>query len=104
MNSTNEKTMTRKKAFTPVSFNTTPQRTPKFPDPEKYGGAREKLESFKYAFRAKLRTNYDWYPTADMKFDYAFFCLKDVARTQMLFKMNEKNVLKFYSAEKLLRF
>ena len=93
----------RKRAFTPVFFNTTLQRTPKFPDPEKYRKVREELESFKYAFRAKLRTNYDWYPTADMKFDYAFFCLKDVARTQMLFKMNEKNVLKFYSAEKLLR-
>ena len=38
-----------------------------------------------------------------MKFDYAFFCLKDVVRTQMLFKMNEGNVLKFYSVEKLLR-
>ena len=93
----------RKRAFTPVSFNTTPQRTPKFPDPEKYGGAREELESFKYAFRAKLRANYNWYPTTDMKFDYAFSCLKNVARTQMLFKMNERNVLKFYSAEKLLR-
>ena len=39
-----------------------------------------------------------------MKFDYVFFCLKNVVRTQMLFKMNEKNVLKFYSAEELLRF
>ena len=38
-----------------------------------------------------------------MKFDYAFFCLKNVVRTQMLFKINEKNVLKFYSTEKLLR-
>ena len=104
MNSTNEKTMTRKKAFTPVSFNTTPQRTPKFPDPEKYGRVREELESFKYAFRAKFRANYDWYPTKDMRFDYAFSCLKNVVRTQMLFKMNERNVLKFYSVEKLLRF
>ena len=93
----------RKKTFTPVFFNTTPQRTFKFFDPEKYGGAREKLESFKYAFRAKFRANYDWYPTTDMKFDYVFSCLKNVARTQMLFKMNEKNVLKFYSVEKLLR-
>ena len=92
----------RKRTFTFVSF-TTPQRTPKFPDPEKYGGAREKLESFKHVLRAKLRANYDWYPTEDMKFDYVFFCLKNVVRTQMLFKMNEKNVLKFYSAEKLLR-
>ena len=62
----------RKRIFTPVFFNTTPQRTLKFPDPEKYGGAREKLESFKYAFRVKFRTNYDWYFTKDMKFDYAF--------------------------------
>ena len=93
----------RKKVFTPIFFNTTPQRTPKLFDPEKYGRAREKFESFKYAFRAKLRTNYDWYFTKDMKLDYAFSCLKNVARIQMLFKMNEKNVLKFYSVEKLLR-
>ena len=38
-----------------------------------------------------------------MKFDYVFFCLKNVVRTQMLFKMNEKNGLKFYSAEEVLR-
>ena len=94
----------RKRVFTPISFNTTLQRTPKFPDPEKYGRAREEFESFKYAFRAKLRANYDWYFTKNMKFDYAFFCLKNVVRTQMLFKMNERNVLKFYSVEKLLRF
>ena len=92
----------KKRAFTPVSF-TTFQRILKFPDPEKYGKTREKLESFKYALRAKLRANYDWYPTEDMKFDYAFSCLKNVLRTQMLPKMNEGNVLKFYSAEKLLR-
>ena len=93
----------RKKAFT-SAFSTTFQRIFKFPDPEKYGKAREKFESFKYVLRVKFRANYDWYPTEDMKFDYAFFCLKDVVRTQMLFKMSEKNVLKFYSAEKLLRF
>ena len=82
--------------FTPAFSNTTSQRTLKFFDPEKYGGAREELESFKYAFRSKLRTNYDWYPTEDMKFDYAFFCLKNIVRTQMLFKMSERNVLKFF--------
>ena len=68
------------------------------------GGAREELESFKYAFRAQLQANYDWYPTENMKFDYTFICLKDVARTQMLFKMNEGNVLNFFSAEIFLRF
>ena len=31
-----------------------------------------------------------------MKFDYAFFCLKNVIRIQILFKMNEKNVLIFF--------
>ena len=87
------------KAFTPASST---QRTPKFPDPEKYGRAREELESFKYAFRVKLRANYDWYPTEDMKLDYAFSCLKNVVRIQMLFRMNEGNVLKFHSVEKLL--
>ena len=71
---------------------------------EKYGKTREEFESFKYTLRVKLKTNYDWYPTEDMKFDYAFSYLKNVVRTQMLFKMNEGNVLKFYSVEKKLRF
>ena len=31
------------------------------------------------------------------------FCLKGVVRTQILPRMNENNVLKFHSAEKLLR-
>ena len=93
----------KKKAFTLASF-TTLQRTLKFPDPEKYGGTREKFESFKYVLRAKLRANYDWSPTEDMKLDYAFSCLKNVVRTQMLFKMSEGNVLKLYSAEEFLRF
>ena len=62
------KTHDKKRAFTLVSF-TTLQRTLKFPDPEKYGGAREKFEPFKYALRVKFRANYDWYPTEDMKFD-----------------------------------
>ena len=92
----------KKRAFTPVFF-ITPQRILEFLDFEKYGRTHEKFESFKYALRVKLRANYDWYPTEDMNFDYAFSCLKNVVRTQMLFKMNEKNVLKFYSAEKLLR-
>ena len=48
-----------KKVFTPA-FSTF-QRTPKFLDPEKYGKVREKFESFKYVFRVKCRTNYDWY-------------------------------------------
>ena len=34
----------KKRDFTPVFFNTTPQRTFKFLDPEKYGRAREELE------------------------------------------------------------
>ena len=61
MYSTNEKTMTGRELLPQFFFNTTPQRTPKFPDPEKYGRVREELESFKYAFRTKLRANYDWY-------------------------------------------
>ena len=51
----------RKKVFIPVFFNTTPQRTIKFFHPEKYGRVRKKFESFKYAFLAKFRANYDWY-------------------------------------------
>ena len=93
----------KKKTFNQFFFNTTLQRTPKFFDPEKYEKIREELESFKYVFRAKFRANYDWYPIKNMKFDYALFCLKNVARTQMLPKINQKNVLKFYSAEKFLR-
>ena len=65
----------KKKAFTFVSF-TIFQRILKFFDFEKYGGVREKFESFKYILRVKFRANYDWYPTEDMKFDYAFFYLK----------------------------
>ena len=38
-----------------------------------------------------------------MKFDYTFFCLKNVIRIQILPKMNESNVLKFHLIEKLLR-
>ena len=37
-----------------------------------------------------------------MKLDYAFSCLKTFARTQMLPRMNENNVLKLHSTEKLL--
>ena len=61
----------KKKAFTPI-FSTF-QRTPKFPDPEKYKKVREKFESFKYVFRVKFRANYDWYLTKNMTFEYAFF-------------------------------
>ena len=39
----------------------------------------------------------------NMKFDYGFFCLKNVVRTQFLPEMNENNILKFHSVEKLLR-
>ena len=39
-----------------------------------------------------------------MKFDYAFLCLKNVIRIQMLFKMNEKNDLKFHSIEIFLHY
>ena len=95
----NEKT---KKKSTPTFFNTNFQRPPKFLDPEIYGKIHEKLESFKYIFRIKFRTNYDWYPIKNMKFNYAFSFLKHVVRIQMLLKMNEKNVLKFHSIEKLL--
>ena len=91
----------KKRAFTSAFFNT--QRILKFFDSEKYGGVREELESFKYVFRAKFRTNYDWYRTENMKFDYAFSCLKRIARTQVLFKMSDGNFLKFHSAEKFLR-
>ena len=38
-----------------------------------------------------------------MKFDYVFFILKNVARSQILPKMNENNVLKFHSVQIFLR-
>ena len=75
-----------KKAFSPI-FSIF-QRTFKFFDPEKYGKIREKFESFKYVFLVKFRTKYDWYPTKNMKFDYGFFLLKNVIRTQILRKIN----------------
>ena len=49
----------KKKIFDQTPLTSPHQRIPKFPDPEKYGGAREKLESFKYDFRVKFRANYD---------------------------------------------
>ena len=77
-NEFNERKNHDKKSFTTVFFIF--QRTFKFPYPERYKKIREKFESFKYIFRVKFRTNYDWYPTKNIKFDYVFFCFKNVVR------------------------
>ena len=41
----------------------TAQRNPKFFDPEKFGGARDELEPFKFNMKTKLQANGDWYFT-----------------------------------------
>lgn len=63
-------------------------------DPDRFGGTRDEPETFEYSFRFKFRANEDWYPSENMKFDYAFFCLKGIAQSQILPKMVEINVFK----------
>ena len=47
----------KKRLLTPLTVS--PQRSPKFPDPEQFGGTRDELEPFKSNFRAKLQANGD---------------------------------------------
>ena len=98
MNLTKEKTVIKKlfQTFLTPTFNELLKKN----YPEKYGKVRKKFESFKYIFRVKFRTDYDRYPTKNTKL--IFFCLNNVVRTQMLFKINEKKVLKFHSIGKPL--
>ena len=80
----------------------TVQRSPKFPDPEKFEGARDEFELFKFNFRAKFQANGDWYPDKNGKFNYAFSRLKSFAQSQIFFKMGPTNVIKIHTVEKLL--
>ena len=89
----------KKRFFTPFTV----QRSPKFPNPEKFGGTRDELEPFKFNFRAKFQANSDWYPDEDGKFNYAFSRLKSFAQSQIFFKMDPTNVLKIYTVEFFLQ-
>ena len=86
-----------------TAFTVWPQRNPKFPDPEQFGGARDEFEPFKLNFRTKLQTNGDWYFTEERKFNYAFSRFKNLAQSQIFLKMNPNNVLKVDTVEKLLQ-
>ena len=90
-----KKDQLKKRFFTPFTI----QRSPKFSKPEKFGGARDELEPFKFNFRAKLQANGDWYPDEDGKFNYVFPRLKGFAQSQIFFKMDPTNVLKIQTVE-----
>ena len=47
----------KKRFFTP--FTVSPQRNPKFLDPEQFDGARDEFEFFKFNFKAKFQANGD---------------------------------------------
>ena len=79
----------KKHIFTP--FTVSPQRNPKFPNPEQFGGARDKLKPFKFNMKAKFQTNGDWYLTEEGKLNYAFSRLKGLAQGQILPRMNPNN-------------
>ena len=93
-----KKDQLKKCLFTPFTV----QRSPKFPNPEEFGGARDELEFFKLNFRVKLQANGDWYPDEDGKFNYAFSRLKSLAQNQIFFKINPTNVFRIHTVEKLL--
>ena len=89
----------KKLFFTPFIV----QRNPKFPNPEKFGGARDELTPFKFNFRAKFQANGDWYPDENGKFNYVFSRLKNFAQTNFFFKMDPTNVFKKHTVEKKLQ-
>ena len=84
-----------------ISFKV--QRSLKFPNPEKFGGARDELVFFNFNFRAKFQANGDWYPDEDGKFNYVFSRLKSLAQNQILFRVDPTNVFKRHTVEKLLQ-
>ena len=91
----------KKRLLTP--FTVSPQRNPKFPDPEQFGGARDEFEFFKFNFKIKLQANGDWYFTEKRKLNYAFSHFKSFAQGQIFFKMNLNNVLKIDTVEFFLQ-
>ena len=60
-----------------ILFTVSPQRNPKFPDPEQFGEIRDELEFFKFNFKTKFLTKGDWYFTEKRKFNYAFSRFKN---------------------------
>ena len=94
-----KKNQLKERPFTPVIV----QRSPKFPNPEKFGGARDEFELFKFNLRAKLQANGDWYPDKNGKFNYAFSRLKGFAQSHFFLKMDPTNVFKIHTVEKFLQ-
>ena len=87
----------------PTPFTVSPQRNPKFPNPDPFGGAGDELEPFKFNMRTKLQANGDWYLIEKGKLNYAFSRLKSLAQNQIFPKMNPNNILKINTVEKLLQ-
>ena len=87
----------------PTPFTVSPQRSPKFPNPDPFGGARNELEPLKFNMKTKLQANGDWYLTEKGKLNYAFSRLKGLAQNQILPKMNINNILKINTVEELLQ-
>ena len=86
----------------PTPFTVSPQRNPKFPNLDPFGGTRDEFEFFKFNMKAKLQANGDWYFIEKRKFNYVFSRLKGFAQNQILFKMNINNILKINTLEKFL--
>ena len=96
-----KKDQLKKRLSTP--FTVSPQRNPKFPDPDLFGGTRDEFEFFKFNLKAKLQANGDWYFIEKGKLNYAFSRFKSFAQNQIFPKMNFNNILKINTVEKLLQ-
>ena len=87
----------------PTPFTVSPQRNPKFPNLDPFGGTRDEFEFFKFNMKAKLQANGDWYFIEKRKLNYAFSRFKGFAQSQIFPKMNFNNILKINTVEKLLQ-
>ena len=96
-----KKDQLEKRLLTP--FTVSPQRNPKFPNFDPFGGVRDEFEFFKFNMKAKLQANGDWYFTEKGKLNYTFSRFKSFAQNQILPKMNPNNILKINTVEKLLQ-
>ena len=96
-----KKDQLKKRLLTP--FTVSPQRNPKFPNFDRFGGARDELEPFKFNIKTKLQANGDWYPIEKRKFNYAFSRFKGFTQNQILLKMNINNILKINTLEEFLQ-
>ena len=96
-----KKDQLKKRLLTP--FTVSPQRNPKFPNPDPFGGARNEFEPFKFNMKTKLQANGDWYLIEKRKLNYTSSRLKSFAQSQIFLKMNLNNILKINTVEKLLQ-